>query len=358
MPKQIFTNNAASVLSTAVNTSVTSLVLSNAAKFPSPTGGDWFYAALVGLDGNGTEISWEIVKCTARATNTLTVIRAQEGTVAAAWPGGTRVELRITAEFVNTVALAGPLSSSGITGAAASGGNTDITSLSGLAGNVNFTGTGNRITGDFSNATLANRLMFQTSVVNSSGNLGVLPNGTGVGAGLNAFSTSDADNSSFFQLMSIAAEARLASDKRGTGTYLPMTFSTGNAERMRIDTSGNVLVTGSGGLGYGAGSGGTVTQATSKSTAVTLNKPCGKITTAGDALAAGASVQFTCNNSLFTTTDNVVVNINGSGAALDYSIRAWTGNNGLIAFVLKNESGGSLSQAVNINFAIIKGATA
>lgn len=103
MPKQIFTNNAASVLSTAVNTSVTSLVLSNAAKFPSPTGGDWFYAALIGLDGSGLEISWEIVKCTARATNTLTVVRAQEGTTAASWGVGTRVELRITAEFVNAL---------------------------------------------------------------------------------------------------------------------------------------------------------------------------------------------------------------------------------------------------------------
>jgi hypothetical protein len=37
-----------------------------------------------------------------------------------------------------------------------------------------------------------------------------------------------------------AGDVRLASDKRGTGTYLPMTFYTGGSERARIDTSGNV----------------------------------------------------------------------------------------------------------------------
>ena len=53
-------------------------------------------------------------------------------------------------------------------------------------------------------------------------------------------------------------------------------FATRNAgtlaEKFRIDNAGNVLVTSSGGLGYGTGSGGTVTQATSRTTGVTLNK--------------------------------------------------------------------------------------
>ena len=61
-------------------------------------------------------------------------------------------------------------------------------------------------------------------------------------------------------------------------------------ERARIDSSGNVLVTNPAGLGYGTGSGGTVTQATSKSTTVVLNKPTGQITMNGAALASGAVV--------------------------------------------------------------------
>ena len=59
------------------------------------------------------------------------------------------------------------------------------------------------------------------------------------------------------------------------------------------------------GIGYGLGAGGTVTQATSKSTAVTLNKPCGQITMNAASLAPGAAVQFNVLNSLMSRYDNV-----------------------------------------------------
>jgi hypothetical protein len=62
--------------------------------FPSPTGGDFF---LLTLTQPGVESSWEIVKVTARSTDTLTVVRAQEGTSAAAWASGSKAELRLTA---------------------------------------------------------------------------------------------------------------------------------------------------------------------------------------------------------------------------------------------------------------------
>lgn len=47
------------------------------------------------------------------------------------------------------------------------------------------------------------------------------------------------------------------------------------------------VVDASGGIGYQAGSGGAVMQATSKGTSVTLNKPSGQITMNNAALAAG-----------------------------------------------------------------------
>jgi len=125
-------------------------------------------------------------------------------------------------------------------------------------------------------------------------------------------------------------------------------------QAMMLDASGNLLITSPAGLGYGTGSGGTVTQATSKSTTVTLNKPTGQITMNNAALAAGASVTFICNNSLVTSNDVVVCQTNGPSS---YSIRA-SGSAGSIYFVVKNESAGSLSEAVVLNFAIIKGATA
>ena len=134
-------------------------------------------------------------------------------------------------------------------------------------------------------------------------------------------------------------------------------IASGSNERMRIDSSGNVLVTNVAGLGYGTGSGGTVTQATNKVTAVTLNKPTGQITTNAAALASGVTVAFTVNNSLVTASDTVIATTAGSIGA-NYSSTAYGATAGSFIVNLKNVSAGSLSEAVPINFAIIKGATA
>jgi hypothetical protein len=111
------------------------------------------------------------------------------------------------------------------------------------SGNLTFTGTGNRITGDFSNATVANRVAFQTSTVNGNTFIGVIPNGTATTTSLNLEGDSALTNGSVFSFGCGAnsnTEARITSGIRGTGTYLPMTFYTGGSERMRVDTSGNV----------------------------------------------------------------------------------------------------------------------
>jgi len=123
-------------------------------------------------------------------------------------------------------------------------------------------------------------------------------------------------------------------------------------ERLRIDSAGLITARNSTGLGYGAGSGGTVTQATSKSTAVTLNKPSGQITTAADALAAGASAEFIVNNSSVASTDTVMLLASGNG---DYRVEPYTVFNGSFYVRVTNITGGSLSQAVVINYNVIKG---
>ena len=120
--------------------------------------------------------------------------------------------------------------------------------------------------------------------------------------------------------------------------------------------SGNVTV-GGGTLGYGNGSGGTVTQATSKSTAVTLNKPSGQITTAADALAAGASAAFTCFNSV-VGNDPVTANLLfGFGNPVNYRCEVIQTSVGGFSIRLTNISGGSLSEALVIHFNVIKGST-
>lgn len=110
-------------------------------------------------------------------------------------------------------------------------------------------------------------------------------------------------------------------------------------------------------IGYAAAAQGAVTQATSKSTAVTLNKSAGQITMNNAALAATTNVAFTLNNSLISANDVLIVNVAGGNAtAGTYNVFTSTLSAGSATIVLRNISAGSLSEAVVINFAIIHGA--
>jgi hypothetical protein len=108
--------------------------------------------------------------------------------------------------------------------------------------NLTFTGAGNRITGDFSNGTVTNRVSIQNSITNATTNIHVLPNGTATNAAISLESDSAATTGSFGQFIVLgASDVRIISGIRGAGTYLPMTFYTNGSERVRIDTSGNLL---------------------------------------------------------------------------------------------------------------------
>jgi hypothetical protein len=122
-----------------------------------------------------------------------------------------------------------------------------------------------------------------------------------------------------------------------------------------LSSAGALVTTPTNGLGYATGAGGNVTQATSKTTSVTLNTPSGQITMNNAALAAGASVSFLMNNSLIANSDIVVINCNFAGGLYDAKVRNI--GTGAAAIIVTNISGGSLTDAVTMNFAIIKGAT-
>ena len=107
-------------------------------------------------------------------------------------------------------------------------------------------------------------------------------------------------------------------------------------------------------IGYAAAAQGTVTQATDKSTGVTLNKSAGQITMNNAALAATTNVAFVLTNSLLSAKDVVIVNVAG-GTAATTSYNCWVSGHaaGSATIVLRNITAGSLSVAVIINFAII-----
>jgi hypothetical protein len=107
-------------------------------------------------------------------------------------------------------------------------------------------------------------------------------------------------------------------------------------------------------IGYTAAAQGTVTQATDKSTAVTLNKPAGRITMNNASLNTATNATFTLNNSFISANDTVVLTISGGQAtAGSYNVFANSLAAGSVSISLRNISGGTLSEAVVINFAIL-----
>jgi hypothetical protein len=106
--------------------------------------------------------------------------------------------------------------------------------------NLGFGSTGQRITGDFTNATIANRVAFQTSTANSITSLSVIPNGTGTQGVIDLYNNSDPTNASNLQLIGGLTQTSIRSSITGTGTYVPITMHTGGSEKIRIDTSGNL----------------------------------------------------------------------------------------------------------------------
>ena len=96
----LFTNNAATTLASGITNVATSLTVASGkgALFPTISGSDFFYVTLA--NGSG---GVEIVKVTARSTDTFTIVRGQDGTSGVAWNTGDKVELRVTAADLNAM---------------------------------------------------------------------------------------------------------------------------------------------------------------------------------------------------------------------------------------------------------------
>ncbi len=112
------------------------------------------------------------------------------------------------------------------------------------------------------------------------------------------------------------------------------------------------------GIGYGTGAGGTVTQQTSKATAVTLNAASGQITMANSALNTATAVGFTLTNSAIAASDTVNVSIkSGATTVTSYLVGCNAVAAGSCVITLFNLAGPILSDAVVLNFAVVKAAT-
>ena len=141
------TNNAFGTLNAGINSSATSIVLTagQGARFPTLSAGDYFYATLIDTSNN-----LEIVKVTARSTDTMTIVRAQDNTTARAYSTNDRFELRPTAALFNEKAdaadvVAGYVAKSGstMTGSLTSN-KAEILTTSGSRFNLTKTSVGNQ----------------------------------------------------------------------------------------------------------------------------------------------------------------------------------------------------------------------
>lgn len=159
----------------------------------------------------------------------------------------------------------------------------------------------------------------------------------------------------------------------GTSSTHPVIIKSNDVERIRVTSGGNVgigtptptvklqVVGGivstdaSAGVGYATGAGGTVTQGTSRTTPVTINKICGSITMFSSAGAATWS-SFVVNNTTISATDTILLSFSGgSNTYLFITGKIIAGTSFEINFV---SLAGTAIDAPVINFTIIKSVTA
>lgn len=200
------------------------------------------------------------------------------------------------------------------------------------------------------------------SALQPAGNGSALTNMTKGQVGLsNVDNTTDANKPvSTAAQTALNLKANLASPTFTGTVVLPastalVTPAIGAATGTSLALTGDSTTTG-GKVGYATGAGGTVTQATNKATGVTLNKQSGAITMNGAALAAAAEVSFTVTNSTVAAADVVIVNHASAGTGGAYAVSAHALAAGSFRIMVGNMSAGSLSEAIVINFVVIKGA--
>lgn len=209
--------------------------LSFAGPYTAPLGSTIIVTGVSTAGYNGTYVVTASSSTSVSYANTTTG-GASGGSVYSIAPGGSVTLAATNTASDYTLTLPAATGTVALTASPTFSGNVTV------GANLTFSGTAARINGDMTNATASNRLTFQTSTTNGATALGIIPNGTSNFSGLVLNNSSDPNNAAQLYLQAYSSYVGIFSDITGTGTYQPMSFNTGGAERMRIDTSGNLLV--------------------------------------------------------------------------------------------------------------------
>ena len=128
----------------------------------------------------------------------------------------------------------------------------------------------------------------------------------------------------------------------------------GAATGTSLTATGTIVSTGTAGVGYATGAGGTVTQATSRTTGVTLNKTTGAITLFSAAGSTTAAT-FAVTNSTVAATDVIILNQKSGTDLYDLMVTAVAAGSFNITF---RTTGGTTTETPVFNFAVIKAVAA
>ena len=171
--------------------------------------------------------------------------------------------------------------------------------------------------------------------------------------------TLDTTNILTFDTLKVVPLDTIQISTTGTGAFVLANTPTlitpviGVATGTSLTTTGAITSSGTAGVGYSTGAGGTITQSTSKATAFTLSKICGTIVTASDALASQTTVSCTWTNTTIAATDQVVITHDSGGTLGGYNF-AITPGAGSATLYIRNVTGGSLSEAITLRFHVFK----
>jgi hypothetical protein len=229
MGYQLFTNNAASSLQTAINGTATTITVisGKGSLFPSPVGGQYAYLTLQNVAGT----VYEIVKLTARSGDNLTVVRGQEGTTGVPFATGDYIQLRATAAGLSNFAQT-------------NSGNTFLVSQT-FNGSTNFNNSISGTTGSFSGALSASSF--------SGDSTGLTGTATALSIGGTAATASaPAGGGSFITSSNIGSQSVNYANTSGTANAL----NTGNSYTVanitvNSNTSTNGLYVANGAIGMG-----------------------------------------------------------------------------------------------------------
>ena len=169
-----------------------------------------------------------------------------------------------------------------------------------------------------------------------------------------------ANVATFLATPSSANLAAVLTDETGTGaavfanTPTLVTPIIGAATGTSLTATGKIASTGTAGVGYATGAGGAVTQATSRTTGVTLDKTTGAITLFSAAGSATAAT-FTVTNSTVSATDVIILNQKSGTDLYDLMVTAVAAGSFNITF---RTTGGTTTETPVFNFAVIKGVAA